>query len=115
MRLPDSRRASTHRAITMLKMLLPLMTVLLLWQRAASMEELCRECLCANSRGRSDNPSSCRMPDPRDCLEGMHCGPYAMDVNYWTDANNPGPEDDFFECMGDWACANKTLDNYIKK
>ncbi|XP_043199443.1 lysozyme-like [Amphibalanus amphitrite] len=97
----------------MLKMLLPLMTVLLLWQRAASMEELCRECLCANSGGRIGDVASCVMPVSTDCLDGVYCGPYGMTIQYWMDAGQPG--DNFFDCMGDWSCANKTLDNYVNK
>ena len=43
--LPDPRSG-----LKMLKMLLPLMALLLLWQRAASLDGLCRECLCAVSK-----------------------------------------------------------------
>ena len=53
------------------------------------------------------------MPEPTDCLEGVYCGPYGMTIQYWMDAGTPG--DSFFECMGDWECANKTLDAYVGK
>ena len=66
-----------------------------------------------NSGGRTGNASSCVMPVPTDCLEGVYCGPYGMTIKYWMDAEEPGGS--FYECMGDWECANKTLDAYLDK
>ena len=67
-----------------------------------------------NSGGRTGNASACVMPVPTDCLEGTYCGPYGMSLNYWLDVKEED-DDNFYTCMGDWACANKTLNNYIDK
>ncbi|XP_037089950.1 invertebrate-type lysozyme-like [Pollicipes pollicipes] len=97
----------------MLKTLM-LVVVALLWQQGVlSIEEHCKECICANSGGRTGSAGNCSMPAKGTCLNGVYCGPYGMSIQYWIDAGSPSGN--FYDCMNDWECSNKTLEVYGTK